>query len=133
MKIVVGFIKTQEGEAALQAAIDEAKLRDGELVVVHSMMGGDHENAEQVLDYRRELDEVEARLDEEGVAYSVHEYVRGLSPAEDLIKVADDEGARLIVIGLRKRSAVGKLLLGSNAQEILLGAHCPVLAVKAKY
>lgn len=133
MKIVVGFIRTQEGEAALQAAIDEAKLRSGELVVVHSMMGGDHEKAEQVLAYREELDEVEARLDAEGISHSVHEYVRGLSPAEDLIKAADDEAAGLIVIGLRKRSAVGKLLLGSNAQEILLGAHCPVLAVKAKY
>lgn len=133
MKIVVGYIKTKEGEAALQAAIDEAKLRHGSLVVVHSMMGGDHEKAEQVLAYREELDEVEARLDAEGISHSVHEYVRGLSPAEDLIKAADDEGAKLIIIGLRKRSAVGKLLLGSNAQEILLGARCPVLAVKAKY
>ncbi len=133
MKIVVGYIKTKEGEAALQAAIDEAKLRGGSLVVVHSMMGGDHEKAEHVLAYREELDEVEARLDAEGISHSVHEYVRGLSPAEDLIKAADDEGAQLIIIGLRKRSAVGKLLLGSNAQEILLGAQCPVLAVKAKY
>jgi nucleotide-binding universal stress UspA family protein len=133
MKIVVGFIKTPEGEAALKAAIDEAKLRDGELVVVHSMMGGDHEGASEVIAYREELDEVEARLDKEGIAHSVHEYVRGLSPSQDLIKATDDEDADLIVIGLRKRSAVGKLLLGSNAQEILLGAHCPVLAVKASY
>jgi nucleotide-binding universal stress UspA family protein len=123
MKIVVGFIKTPEGEAALKAAINETKLRGGELVVVHSMLGGDHEG----------MDEVEARLDKEGIAHSVHEYVRGLSPSQDLIKAADDEQAGLIVIGLRKRSAVGKLLLGSNAQEILLGAHCPVLAVKASY
>jgi nucleotide-binding universal stress UspA family protein len=133
MKIVVGFIKTPEGEAALKAAIGEAKLRGGELVVVHSMMGGDHENVEQVLAYREELDEVQARLEGEGVPHSVHEYVRGFSPSQDLIKAADDEGADLIVIGLRKRSAVGKLLLGSNAQEILLGAHCPVLAVKATH
>jgi len=133
MKIVVGFIKTPEGEAALKAAIDEAKLRGGELVVVHSMMGGDHEGASEVIAYREELDEVEARLDKEGIAHSVHEYVRGLSPSQDLIKATDDEDADLIVIGLRKRSAVGKLLLGSNAQEILLGAHCPVLAVKASY
>ncbi|MFZ0492905.1 MAG: universal stress protein [Acidimicrobiia bacterium] len=133
MKIVVGFIKTPEGGAALKAAIDEAKLRGGELVVVHSMMGGDHEGVDEVLAYREELDEVEARLDKEGIAHSVHEYVRGLSPSQDLIMAADDEHADLIVIGLRKRSAVGKLLLGSNAQEILLGAHCPVLAIKASY
>ncbi len=67
------------------------------------------------------------------MAHTVHEFVRGLTPAEDLVRAASDFEADLIVIGLRRRSAVGKLLLGSNAQEILLEAKCPVLTVKAKY
>ena len=133
MKIVVGFIRTPEGEAALNAAIEETKLRNGHLIVVHSMMGGDRERPEDIITYREELEAVDKRLTDEGIPHSIHEYVRGLSPSEDLIKAADDEGAGLIVIGLRRRSAVGKLLLGSNAQEILLGANCPVLAVKASY
>ena len=61
----------------------------------------------------------------------MRDYVRGNDPADDLIDVAEKENAALIVIGLRRRSPVGKLLLGSNAQEILLKADCPVLAVKA--
>jgi nucleotide-binding universal stress UspA family protein len=57
--------------------------------------------------------------------------VRGLEPAEDLLKVAEEVSAELIIIGLRRRSPVGKLILGSTAQRILLDAPCPVLAVKA--
>jgi len=57
--------------------------------------------------------------------------LRGMDPAEDLISVAEEVGAEFIVIGLRRRSPVGKLILGSNAQRVLLDSPCPVLAVKA--
>ena len=133
MKIVVGFVRSAEGDAALDRAIEEALLRKAELVVVHSMEGGDKEDAEEVLEYREELERVEERLTELGVTHEIHEFVRGQTPSEDLVQCASDLEAELIVIGLRKRSTVGKLLLGSNAQEILLDAKCPVLAVKANY
>jgi len=58
--------------------------------------------------------------------------VRGNEPAEDLIAVAGELDADFIVIGLRRRTPVGKLIMGSNAQRILLEAPCPVLAVKAE-
>ena len=61
----------------------------------------------------------------------VRDLIRGKDPADDLIEVAEKENAALIVIGLRRRSPVGKLLMGSHAQDILLRADCPVLAVKA--
>ena len=66
-----------------------------------------------------------------GVPHDVRTLVRGQEPASDVVSIADEEGADLIVIGLRRRSPVGKLILGSNAQQVLLDAHCPVLAVKA--
>ena len=133
MKIVVGFIRSAEGAAALERAIEESRLRQAELIVVHSMEGGDKEGAEEVLEYREELEKVEKRLSDLGVSHRIHEFVRGQSPSEDLVQCATDTEAELIVIGLRRRSTVGKLLLGSNAQEILLDAKCPVLAVKATY
>lgn len=133
MKIVVGFIKNAAGNAALDRAIEEAQLRQAKLVVVHSMEGGDKEGAEEVLAYREELEAVARRLVDLDIPHEIHEFVRGKSPSEDLIQCARDEEADLIVIGLRRRSPVGKLLMGSNAQEILLDAECPVLAVKAKY
>lgn len=130
-KIVVGFIRSPEGEAALNKAIDEAKLRQAQLIVVHSMYGGRREEETEVLAYRQELDAVDAKLTEEGINHTMHEYVRGLSPSEDLTRTAKEVDANLIVIGLRRRTPTGKFLLGSNAQEILLDADCPVLAVKA--
>lgn len=133
MRIVVGFVKSAPGKAALDRAIEEAQLRQATLVVVHSMEGGDKEGAEEVLAYREELEEVERRLRDLDLPNEIHEFVRGQTPSEDLIQCARDVEADLIVIGLRRRSPVGKLLLGSNAQEILLDAECPVLAVKAKY
>ena len=74
---------------------------------------------------------VRARLDDSGLEYDIRQLVRGFEPAEDLISLAETNSADLLVIGLRRRSPVGKLILGSNAQRILLDAPCPVLAVKA--
>jgi len=128
--IVVGFIRTPEGEAAVDAAVEETRRRGGRLVVVHSAKGGD-QDAETVIADREALEKVEERLRGDGLEVVVRDFARGNDPAEDLVDVANAEKAALIVIGLRRRSPVGKLLMGSNAQQILLTADCPVLAVKA--
>jgi nucleotide-binding universal stress UspA family protein len=78
-----------------------------------------------------ELDDVRSQLAAAEVRHEVRQLVRGMDAAEDLIKVAEEVQADIIIIGLRRRSPVGKLILGSNAQRILLDAPCPVLAVKA--
>jgi nucleotide-binding universal stress UspA family protein len=129
--IVVGFIRSPEGEAAVAAAVEEARRRGGRLVVVHSAKGGD-QDAETVIADRDALEAAEQRLRGDGIEVTVRDLARGNDPAEDLVDVANSEQAALIVIGLRRRSPVGKLLMGSNAQQILLTADCPVLAVKAR-
>jgi nucleotide-binding universal stress UspA family protein len=129
--VVVGFIRSPEGEAAVDAAVEEVRRRGGRLVVVHSSKGGDQDAGTVVAD-RDALEALEGRLRGDGVEVVVRDFARGNDPAEDLIDVADSEQAALIVIGLRRRSPVGKLLMGSNAQRILLTADCPVLAVKAR-
>jgi nucleotide-binding universal stress UspA family protein len=131
MRIVAGFLRSPEGRAALRRAIEETRLRDGELLVVHSMRGGERDELEQVMSYREEFEQLEADLQEADVRYRLVEYARGNAPAEDLLQAAKDEDADMIVIGIRRRSPVGKLILGSNAQDILLHADCAVLAVKA--
>lgn len=127
MKIIAGFLRSPEGRAALDRAIDEAKLRDAELVVIHTA----RDDAHEVTEYQAEFEQVEQRLAFEEITASIRDYARGNSPSEDLLQAVKDEGADLVVIGVRRRSPVGKLLLGSNAQDILLHADCAVLAVKA--
>jgi nucleotide-binding universal stress UspA family protein len=129
--VVVGYVPKPEGEAALSKAIDEAKLRGTKLVVVNSHRGGQEFDGAAARKAEEEMDAVRKRLDESGVTYDLRQLVRGFEPAEDLISIAEANSAELIVIGLRRRSPVGKLILGSNAQRILLDAHCAVLAVKA--
>lgn len=130
--VIVGYVSKPEGEAALDRGIQEAKLRSATLVVVNSHRGGNEFDGETAIQSEREMEAVKARLDAAGVTYDLRQMVRGLDPAEDLIGLAEDSEAELIVIGLRRRSPVGKLILGSNAQRILLDARCPVLAVKAE-
>ena len=129
--VVVGFVSKPEGEAALERGIAEAKLRDARLVVVNSHRGGSEFDGDAAAKAEREMARIGARLEESGVEHELRQLVRGFEPAEDLISIAEAADAELIVIGLRRRSPVGKLILGSNAQRILLDAKCPVLAVKA--
>jgi nucleotide-binding universal stress UspA family protein len=131
MTIVVGYVPTPEGEAALAAAITEAQRREQPLHIVNSARGdvlADKRYASEDV-----LDEVRARLDQTGVAYEIHQMVRGHEASEEIVEAADRVKASLIVIGLRRRTATGKLITGSQAQRILLDANCPVLAVKASY
>ena len=131
MAIVVGYVSSPEGKAALRRGVEEARLRGVKLVVINSNKGGRDLDVDEARRSEAELDAIRAEVAGEGVEVDVRQMVRGLEPAEDLINVAQEVGADFIVIGLRKRSPVGKLILGSNAQRILLDAHCPVLAVKA--
>lgn len=131
MTIVVSCLPTAEGRAALTQAAAEAGLRDLPLVVVHSSRTDGGEGEEDAAS-AREVQEISAVLDAAGVRYEVRSPRAGREPAEDIIAVARELSAALIVIGLRRRTPVGKLILGSNAQRILLDASCPVLAVKAE-
>jgi nucleotide-binding universal stress UspA family protein len=129
--IVVGYVPKPEGHAALRRAAEEARLRDARLVVVNSHRGGREFDSGDALESQEDLEAIRSELREAGVEHEVRQLVRGMDPADDLVNVAAEVSAEFIVIGLRRRSPVGKLILGSNAQRVLLDAPCPVLAVKA--
>ena len=129
MSIIVGYVPTPEGAAALNRAISEAQKNQSRLVIVNSSRG------DALVDKRyaqaEDLTAVTQRLEKEGVEHLVLQPVRGNDAANEVLAAAEEYQAELIVIGLRKRTPVGKLIMGSTAQQILLEASCPVLAVKA--
>ncbi len=129
MTIVVGYVPTPEGEAALTAAITEAQRREEPLHILNTARGDTLSDPRYASEDT--LDEVRARLDKTGVAYEIRQLIRGHEASEEIVEEADRLNASLIVIGLRRRSPTGKLITGSQAQRILLDANCPVLAVKA--
>jgi nucleotide-binding universal stress UspA family protein len=131
MTIVVGYVPTPEGEAALTAAISEAQRREEPLHVVNTSRGDSLTDSHFASE--KTMDEIRARLDQSGVVYEVEQLVRGHEASEELVEAADRVSASLLVIGLRRRTATGKLITGSQAQRVLLDANCPVLAVKASY
>jgi nucleotide-binding universal stress UspA family protein len=130
--IVVGYVPKPEGRAAIHRAAAEAKLRSSTMIVVNSAKGGREFESEEAVRIEEAMKQIREELEEAGIGFETRQLVRGMDVAEDLIAVAEESGAEMIVIGLRRRSPVGKLILGSNAQTILLDAPCPVLAVKAE-
>lgn len=126
MSVVIGYVASPEGDAALAAGLAEAELRNLRAVIVVSARG-----RAAAADRAATLTQLNQRLADAAVAHDIRVDDGELDIAETLIDVAADVDAQLIVIGLRRRTAVGKLILGSNAQRILLDAPVPVLAVKA--
>ena len=129
MTILVAYVPRPEGQAALKKGIEMAKSQNETLLVVNTSPGGSKENASfaDVQDYER----VEEILANCGIEAELKQFVRGKTAVEEIDELVQTRRISMLVIGLRKRSAVGKLIMGSVAQELLLTVSCPVLAVKA--
>lgn len=129
MTIIVAYAPRPEGSAALDKGIEIAIERNERLVVVNAGPGGTHED--DSLADTENTEYVERLLAKSGVEAEFKQFVRGKTALEEIENLVESLRASLVVIGLRKRSPVGKLFLGSTAQDILLAVSCPVLAVKA--
>ncbi len=130
MNIIVGYIPTPEGLAALDYAMANAKATGATLTVVNT--GNDGDYADPVFAQAKDLDALDAQLAAAGIEHEVRQPTSGASAAAVILGAAAELDADLIVIGIRRRSPVGKILTGSTAQEVLLDADCPVVSVKPR-
>ena len=128
MTVVLGYVRTDEGQAALATALD--LLQEGERLVVINKSEPDELGGE--FSEEQEADAFHDRLAEQGVEAEVLTLTAADEPADVIVAQAVASDARLVVIGMRRRSPVGKMLLGSTAQAVLFHAPCPVVTARAQ-
>lgn len=130
MRIVVGYDMTDAAEKAFSSALELAKKLNAELILIASLVGGTKENVEEINAYEKGLRIAHQKATKQGLKCEKHLLMRGNQPGEDLVAFAKETRADLVVIGIKKRSKVGKLMFGSTAQYVILSSDCPVLTVK---
>ena len=129
MTILVAYVPRPEGQAALEKGIELARQTQEKLIVVNATPGGASDDPARA--DAQDVERVELLISVSGIKAEFKQFVRGKNAVEELEELVDQHQVSVLVIGLRKRTAVGKLILGSMAQEILMSISCPILAVKA--
>ena len=130
MRILVGYDGSNVSKEAIAIAEQHAQVFNGEIILARSMVGGpevprrDFEQAENDLEYEKNV------LLEKKIPCDYVLSVRGLEAGEDLVQIAEEKKVDEIIIGVRRRSKVGKLIFGSTAQYVILNAPSPVVTVK---
>ena len=128
MTILVAYAPRPEGQAAVDKGIEIAKRRNERLMVVNATPGGGDDAS---MASAQDAERIEKLLADSQVDAEFKQFGRGKSTVEEIEALVESLPASLLIIGIRKRSPVGKLIMGSVAQELLLSVSCPVLAVKA--
>ena len=130
MKIMVGYDRSNVATEALELAKKHAKAFDAKVYVVRSLAQSREMKLEDIQKAEQELENIRRSFRDEGMACKTEAIVSSISPGEDLVQFAQENEIDEIIIGVRRRSKVGKLIFGSNAQYIILMAQCPVVTVK---
>jgi nucleotide-binding universal stress UspA family protein len=130
MKILVGYDGTNSAKEALNLAKTHAKLFNASVDVVTSMHKGTEQQREEIEQAERGLEYAKSLFEDSDITCNTHLLIRGLSAGEDLVEFATENQVDEIIVGVKRRSKVGKLLMGSTAQFVILQAGCPVVSVK---
>ncbi len=130
MKILVGYDGTNAAKEALSLAREHAKAFGGTVNVVTSMEKGTENQRDEIEQAERGLEWAKSVFEENEIDCKTHLLIRGLGPGEDIVQFAEENEADEIIVGVKRRSKVGKLLMGSTAQYVILNAKCPVVSVK---
>lgn len=130
MKILVAYDKSEAAEQAIKVARLHARAFGAEVILVTALAQGSSLLKEDIEKAESELEYLRTPFNIDDIPIETIVSVNYLTPGEDLVQLSIDNQVDEIIIGIRKRSKVGKLLLGSTSQYVILNAPCPVLTVK---
>jgi len=133
MKILVGFDGSNTAKDAIAYAKVQAGAFDAKVFVV-TCVAQSHEvkpkDMDRMADADAALTRIQDALENDGISCETRLLVDDWSPGEQLVEFAKEIEADAVIVGIRRRSKIGKLLMGSTAQYVIIEAHCPVLTVK---
>lgn len=130
MRIMVCYDGSNASKEALMLARKHAKAFNAKVDVVTSMLKGTQYQLVEIEKEEHDLDYAKTLFEKDGIACETHLLIRGLTPGEDMIQFARENNIDEIIIGVTRKSKVGKFLLGSTAQYVVLEAECPVVTIK---
>jgi nucleotide-binding universal stress UspA family protein len=130
MKIMVGMDESEVSKKVLALALQHAQAFQGQLELVCSMEKGDESDQEEIRAAEEFLEAQKKKVEDAGIACNTHLLIRGYNPGEDLVQFAKEKNVEEIIIGVQRKSKVGKLMFGSTAQHVILKAPCPVVTTK---
>lgn len=130
MKFLVGYNGSEEAKSALYLARTYAETFGAKVIVVTSMGGGRAEKPKKIGKVTQDLAYAENFFKEKGIACETFQLARGMSPGEDLVNFAEQNDIDQIFIGVEKVSRTQKIIVGSNAQYVILKSPCPVVTAK---
>jgi len=131
MKILVCYDGSNVAQDAIKLARYHAEVFGGNLFIARALPQSHELGYEEIQREEHSLQEdVKKILDTSDIVYEAQVIVTKLTPGEELVDFGKRNEIDEIVIGIRKRSKVGKLVFGSTAQYIILNAHCPVVSIR---
>ena len=131
MKLIVGYKHgTNQAENLLELALKRAQLFNATVLIVTIMSEGMENDQNFIAETKSALEKAKTHFYRKDIPCETHLLIRGIDSGDDLVNFAKETQADEIIIGVKNRTKVGKLLLGSTAQAVVLNAPCPVVTMK---
>ena len=131
------FMVSYDGSAASKEAVKEAQrhaaIWHASVEVVYTVIRVDPINRSKIEEMEEQLEtEIGNLFEGVNIPYIAQLQIDDVDVGPKIVKLAEKKNVDLVFIGIKKRSKVGKLLFGSNAQYIILNSPCPVVSVHRK-